>query len=412
MKKKKLANLVIKNIGELAICENDNLTIIKSAALAVQDGVILWHGKENLLEANVKTDEKTEIIDASGGVVTPGFIDCHTHLIFAGNRENEFVMRMEGKDYLEILSSGGGILSTVRATVKATEEELIQKAFVRLKNFLYFGVTTCEIKSGYGLETETELKILRVAKQLSKVQPVKIITTFLGAHAIPEKFKNNRGKYVEIIKKEMIPLVAEEKLAKFCDVYLEKSAFTYEETEEILETAISYGLRPKIHAGQFNDLGGAELGAKLGAVSIDHLDHVSDEGLEKMAENGVVGVTLPGASFFTRQKPAECDRWRKKGVKVAVSTDFNPGTSPTQNLPLMMTMSVIYGRLSLEDAFLGVTSRAASALNLPSLYGTLAKGAPADILIHRIDDWRKIITHYGVSHIDRVIIDGKVVLQT
>ncbi len=412
------ADLIIRNIGQLLPMEGgtdepspEDMRTLENSALAVRAGKVAWIGELSDLEGSVAVTNGKKTIDAGGCVVTPGFIDCHTHLVFASSREKEFQMRMEGKSYLEILKAGGGILSTVRATRAASEEELALDAMKRLNSLLRFGVTTCEIKSGYGLDTKTELKMLRVMAALKKSQPVHIVPTFLGAHAIPPEYRDNREKYIDLVIKEMIPAVAEKNLARFCDVYLEKGAYSCEETERILEAAKGKGLLPKLHAGQFNDLDGAGLGARLGAASIDHLEKVSDDGLAAMAEKGVTAVILPGASFFVREKTADAARMRKAGVKVAVSTDCNPGSSMTENLPLMLTMAVVNGGLGLKDAIEGATTSAAAALALPHPAGTLAVGAPADIVIHDVRDWRGIVYHFGMSHARTVIIGGNVVFN-
>ena len=412
------ADLIIRNIGQLLPMDGgtgdasqQDIRTIENSALAVGDGKVIRAGELSGLEGSVAVTDETKTIDAGGCVVTPGFIECHTHLVFASSREKEFQMRMEGKSYLEILEAGGGILSTVRATREASEEELVLSAMKRLNILLSFGVTTCEIKSGYGLDTETELKMLRVMAALQQSQPVRIVPTFLGAHALPPEYRDDREKYIDLVIKEMIPAVAEQNLARFCDVYLEKGAYSRKETERILLAAREKGLLPKLHAGQFNDLDGAGLGARLGAVSIDHLEKVSDEGLAAMAEQGVTAVILPGAAFFVREKTADAARMRKAGVKVAVSTDCNPGSSMTENLPLMLTMAVVNGGLGLKDAIEGATTSAAAALALPHPAGTLAVGAPADIVIHDVRDWRGIVYHFGMSHARTVIIGGNVVFN-
>lgn len=412
------ATLIIKNIGQLLTMqipadydEGQDLPIMKGAALAADAGKIVWTGKESEIAAHVRGKSESQVIDAGGRVVTPGLIESHTHLVFAGSREKEFQMRMEGKTYLEILRAGGGILSTVNATRKASEEELISSTLTRLDTLVKFGITTCEIKSGYGLSTESELKMLRVINKLRDLQPVRIVPTFLGAHAMPPEYKEKRESYIDSIIHEMIPSVVENSLAEFCDTYIEKSAFSYKEAEKILVAAKEKGMKLKLHAGQFNDLGGAELGARLGAVSIDHLEKVSDEDLNMMAEKNIVAVALPGAAFFVREKMAGLGRMRRAGVKVAVSTDLNPGSCMTENLPLMMTMAVVNGGLSIKDAMCAVTTSAAASLDLPHPYGTLAPGAPADVVIYNAVDWRKIIYHYAVSHVSTVLIDGKVVFD-
>ncbi|MFH1436370.1 MAG: imidazolonepropionase [Pseudomonadota bacterium] len=412
------ADLIIRNIGQLLPMDGgtgdasaQGMRTLENSALAVRDGKVAWIGRMSNLDGGVAVSDRTATIDAGGCVVTPGFIECHTHLVFASSREKEFQMRMEGKSYLEILEAGGGILSTVRATRKASEEELARDAMKRLSTLMRFGVTTCEIKSGYGLDTNTELKMLRVMAKLGASQPVRIVPTFLGAHAVPPEHRDKREKYIDLVIREMIPAVAEQNLARFCDVYLEKSAYSYGETERILLAAKEKGLVPRLHAGQFNDLDGARLGARLGAASIDHLEKVSDEGLAAMAEKGVTAVILPGAAFFVREKPSDAARMRRAGVRVAVSTDCNPGSSMTENLPLMLTMAVVSCGLGLKDAIEGATTSAAAALALPRPAGTLAVGAPADIVIHDVSDWRGIVYHFGTSHARTVIIGGHVVFN-
>ena len=400
-------DLVIRNIGQLLPMDGAGGFAVEEAALAVAGGKVAWAGEEALLPDRVTVGGDAVTVDAAGGVVTPGFVECHTHLVFAGSRAREFEMRMEGRPYLEILEAGGGILSTVRATRAASDGELERSALERIGRLLAFGVTTCEAKSGYGLSTEAELRILRVVRSLGGRTAVRLVPTFLGAHAVPPEHRENKERYVDLVVEEMIPAVAAEGLAAFCDVYIERGAFDYAETERILTAARAKGLGLKLHAGQFEDLGGAGLGARLGAASVDHLEKVSDAGLAAMARAGTVAVLLPGAAFCIRERMPDARRIKGAGVRVAVSTDLNPGTSMTENLPLMMTMAVVNGGMAMEDAMRAVTVHAAAALALGDGTGTLAPGAPADFVIHRARDWREIAYHFGAGSAESVYIGGR-----
>jgi imidazolonepropionase len=340
----------------------------------------------------------------------PGLIDSHTHLIFAGSRENEFEQRVQGLSYLEIAGRGGGILSTVEATRKASFAELFSLGKKRLNRLLSTGVTTIEAKSGYGLSLEDELKILRVMKALQKDHPVDIVPTFLGAHAIPKEFKDERSKYINLLVQEMIPEAAREGLAEFCDVFCEEKAFSIEESREILETGKRHGLKPKIHADQLSPGGGAELAAELGAYSADHLEYVSQKGMERMAEKGVTAVLLPGASFFLSMgiyPPAR--EMIERGVSVSLSTDLNPGSSMTESLPLMMTMGCLFYRMTPQEVVQATTIHAAKSMGRGEEIGSLDTGKKADVLVLDIPNYKYFPYHFGVDHVKTVIKEGKIV---
>ena len=345
-------------------------------------------------------------------VVMPGLIDSHTHLIFAGSRENEFEQRIQGHSYLEIAGRGGGILSTVDATRKASFDELFSLGKKRLDRLLSMGVTTVEAKSGYGLSFQDEMKILKVMKALQESHPLDIVPTFLGAHTVPEEFRNRRADYLHLITEEMIPRIAQEGLAEFCDVFCEEKAFTFEESKKILETGKQYGLKPKIHADQLSPGRGAELAAEMGAFSADHLEYISPTGIERMAEKGVVAVLLPGASFFLGIKKFPPARELiQKGISVSLATDLNPGSSMTESLPLMMTMGCTMFRMIPKEVIQATTIHAARSMGRENEIGSLEVGKIADVLLLDIPNYNYLPYHFGVNHTGYVIKRGKIVYQ-
>ena len=410
-------DLIIKNASELltlspAFKEESGLGIIRNGALAVKNGKIVWIGKTNELSKSLGLKRNRKEIDATGQVVIPGLIDSHTHIVFGGSRENEFEQRLQGLSYLEIAERGGGILSTVEATRKASFEELFLLGKKRLNRMLSGGVTTIEAKSGYGLSLKDELKILKVMRELDEDHPVEIVPTFLGAHTVPKEFKNNRQGYVNLLTEEMIPRIAERKLAEFCDVFCEEKAFDLEESRKILETGKRYGLKPKIHADQLSSGGGAELAAEVGAYSADHLEYVSPDGIERMAEKGVTAILLPGASFFLSMKKLPPAREMiEKGVTIALATDLNPGSSMTESLPLIMTMGCTMFRMLPREVIQATTIHAAKSVGRERNIGSLEIGKQADIAIFDIPNYRYLPYHFGVGHVEIVIKKGKVVYQ-
>jgi imidazolonepropionase len=340
----------------------------------------------------------------------PGLIDSHTHLVFAGSREIEFEQRIRGLSYLEIAERGGGIVSTVEATRKASFEELYLLGKKRLDRMLSKGVTTIEAKSGYGLSLVHELKILKVIQALNGAHAVDIVPTFLGAHTVPVEFKSDRARYVEQVVHEMIPGVASEGLAEFCDVFCEEKAFSLEESKAILQAGKRYGLKPKIHADQLSSGGGAELAAEVGAYSADHLDYVSSAGMERMAERGVTAVLLPGASFFLsmRQYPPAREMIQR-GLPVSLATDLNPGSSMTESLPLIMTMGCTLYKMLPGEVIQSTTIHAAKSMGKDGAVGSLDPGKQADLLLLDIPNYHYLPYHFGVDHTDAVIKRGKVV---
>ena len=373
---------VLRNIGYLASCrdegEQGDIHPIHSAAVAWENGIIQWVGREKELPQEY-SDAKS--YDARGMMVIPGLVDCHTHLAFGGWRPEEFAMRLRGRSYLEIGKSGGGIISTVEATRAAGSDELFEKTTSFLSEMLDMGITTVECKSGYGLSTEEEIKLLKVYHRLGDTQKVNVVPTFMGAHTVPPEYSSNREDYIELVVEEMIPAVAEERLAEFCDIFTEESAFSVEESRRILVAAQAAGLAPKVHADQLTSCGGAELAAEVEAASADHLEKISEAGIEQMAKAGVVGVTLPLASLYTQQEPLDCRKLVEGGVEVAVATDFNPGSAPTYELPLAMMLACNQGRLTPAQALKGATLYAAKAIHRDLRTGSVEKGKNADLAI-------------------------------
>lgn len=385
----------IRNIGLLATCKDfgaqGEFHSIRNAALVWNDkGEILWVGEESKLPSEYKN---SKFFDAMGKLVIPGLIDCHTHLGFSGWRSKEFEMRILGKSYLEIEQSGGGIVSTVKKTREASESEIKARAHEFLKSMSSLGVTTVECKSGYGLNSETELKILRVYKDLAKEQKLGIVSTFLGAHTIPSEFKNNRSAYIDLILNEMLPAVAKEKLASFCDIFVETSAFSIEEAKVIFEKAKTFGLRPKIHADQFSDSRGAVLAASVDAISADHLEYTGPQGIGAMKEKDVVAVMLPLATLYTNQKPAHARSFIEAGVKVAVATDFNPGSAPSFNLHFAMFLACTLNRMTPAEVLKGVTLYAAKAIGVDDKTGSLEVGKFADVAVIDAEDPNEWMYH-------------------
>lgn len=386
---------VLRNIGCLVTGRpgsSGKLEILAHAALLWKGDRIQWVGTGDSLP-DLPPGEPT--LDAQGGMVIPGLVDCHTHLAFAGWRADEFEARIRGSSYLEIARSGGGILRTVEATRRATRDELLERCLTHLRRMAESGVVAVEAKSGYGLDMESELKLLEVYRELNRRQPVRIIPTLLAAHVVPPEFENRRPDYVRMICSELIPEVAGRGLARFCDVFLEAGAFTAEDARQILVCGRRHGLRPKLHADQLSAGGGAELAAELGAVSADHLEHASDEGLQRLAEAGVVAVLLPLAELYLGQAPASARRLLERGLTVAVATDFNPGTAPTYSLMLALLLVCTLGRLTPAEALVGATRAAAQAVGEDENLGTIEAGKRADFVLLDAEGPAQWISHFG-----------------
>ena len=352
-----------------------------------------------------------EVIDAQGKIVMPGLVDCHTHLVHGGTREHELNMRLAGRSYMDIMNAGGGIHYTTTKTREASFDDLYNKTVQHLNEFLRHGVTTVEAKSGYGLDLENEIKQLYVVKKLQEEHVVDIVSTFMGAHAVPKEFKGNEDEFVKIIIEQMIPKVAELGLAEFNDVFCEKGVFTPEQSRLILEAGKAYGLTPKIHADEIEPYEGAELAAEVGAISAEHLLVASDEGIAAMAKAGTIAVLLPGTAFFLRAPYARGRLMVDSGVPVAISTDFNPGSSPTISLPFIQNLACMNMGMTMEEVLCATTINAAHAIKRADQVGTLEKGKQADVLILDVPNYKQLQYFYGMNHTDTVIKAGNVVVK-
>ena len=383
------------------------LGIIEKGAVAFASNRIVAVGETNkLLKATVAT-RRTKVIDAAGRVVTPGLVDCHSHPVFAGSRANEFEMRLLGKDYLDIAKTGGGIKATVKAVRRASPKKLFNNGQKVLDEMLSWGVTTIEGKSGYGLTLKDETKMLKVLNVLNKEHDIDIVPTFLGAHEIPEEYKNKPDEYVALICSEMIPAVAAGNLAEFCDVFCERGVFSPKQTRVILQTAQAFGLKLKIHADQFHSTGGAELAAEFGAVSADHLDCVGDEGIHLMKKAGVIPVVLPGSIFILgSKKKAPARKIIDYGLPVAIGTDLNPGSSPIHSLPITMSLACIEFRMTPAEALCAATLNAAYAIDRGDKIGCLSPGKMADVIIWDVQDYREIPYWFGKKLVHSVFKNG------
>ena len=413
------ADLILKNIGKLVTMqgsssfrvkeEMNKINIIENAYIAVKNGKILAIGVGD--EFGNLCGEDTKIHDAEGLLVTPGLIDSHTHLIHGGSRENEFSMKLNGVPYIEILNNGGGILSTVKETKEASEEALYKKAKKSLDRMLEFGVTTVEEKSGYGLELNTEIKQLEVARALDKNHPVDLVHTFLGAHAVPEEYKENHKAYIDILVDVMMPKIKDMGLAEFCDVFCEEGVFTIEESEYILQKAKEMGYKLKIHADEIESLGGAELAAKLGCVSADHLMAASDEGIKMMAENNVVANILPATSFNLNKNYADCRKMIDMGAIVSLSSDYNPGSCPSENLQLVMQLGCLHLKMTPNEVLTAVTINAAYAIDRADKIGSIEVGKNADFVVFDARNVEYLMYHFGINHTKKVYKNGNLVVD-
>ncbi|MBA3947766.1 MAG: imidazolonepropionase [Herpetosiphonaceae bacterium] len=390
--------------------ELDELGIIQDGAVAAQDGQIVAVGSTSEIEHAVEIGPATEIINAHGCVVLPGFVDPHTHLVFAGDRAEEFNRRLQGEPYLAILQAGGGILETVRATRAASEAELQHKAQIDLQAMLRHGTTTVEAKSGYGLAVEDELKLLRVVQQLQSTTPLEIVSTLLGAHTLPLEYRDRREAYVDLVIEQMIPRAAEAGLATFCDVFCEQGTFTLEETRRILRAGQAHGLQPKLHADQITANGGAQLAAEVRAISADHLDQSDDAGLRELAQVGVVGVLLPGATFFLGHGAPPTPLGRRlvdAGVAVAVASDYNPGTCPLLSMQLVIGLAAIREGLTTAQAISAATINAGHAVGRGSRIGSLEVGKQADMVVLAIPSHLHLPYRFGLNMVRDVIKRGR-----
>lgn len=404
-------DLLIKNIGVLATPKGKKslsgnnqkkISLLKDVSIGIKKGIIEYIGVSNYSKAK-------KIIDAKGLLVTPGLVDSHTHLIFGGWRENEIPLKLSGASYMEILSSGGGILSTVKHTREESQKSLYNKTYKLLNDIMRCGTTTLEAKSGYGLTLKDEIKQLEIANELNKKHKMDIVSTFMGAHAIADEYKNNRDEYINLICKKMIPKIASLKLAEFCDIFCENGVFTVSESEKILKTAKKYGFGLKIHADELETSGGALLSAKLKAKSAEHLIQTDYRGIEAMAKSGTIAVLLPSTSFYLDKPFAKARTIIEKNVPVAIASDFNPGSSPGFNLQLSMNIAYIKYKLTPEEILVATTLNGASAINRADITGTIEVGKQADILIWNAKNLNYIIYRFGNNLVKTVVKKGVVI---
>jgi len=413
------SDLLIHNLAEVATPEGSSplrgadqrrVRRIPRAEVVCFDGRIAFVGSPEERRRQFGELPEAERLDGRGGTLVPGFVDPHTHLPWAGSREDEFAARLAGKTYQEIAAAGGGILSTVAATRRASEEDLATNVLRRMDRMLAAGTTTAEAKSGYGLSRGDELKQLRAIQRASEIHPVDLVPTLLAAHEIPPEHRHDRGRYLDLICDEIVPATAEAGLARFCDVFCEEGVFSAEESRRVLAAGVRHGLAPRLHADEFVDSGGAALAAELGALSADHLMAVSSAGIEALARSEVTAVLLPGTSFFLmKHRYAPARRLVEAGVPVALATDCNPGSSYTESMPMMVVLAVFELGLTIEESLTAATLNAACCLGLGQEIGTIEAGKQADLVLLDAPNLLHLAYHYGVNPVAAVVKAGRVV---
>ena len=404
---------ILRNLRGVITARKDlefgKLDIQSQKSMVIQDSEI-----QDIMPENEALQKYPQAVPIDGRQLwaLPGYVDPHTHPVFYKTREEEFELRIRGKSYEEIAAAGGGIRNSVRALRKASFDELAELTYYRIREFLDYGTTTIEAKSGYGLSLEDELKSLRVLKKVAGLLPLTIVPTFLGAHEVPDEYQNNRQAYIDLLINEMIPAVAEEKLAVFCDIFTEKNVFSIAESEKILLAAKDYGQKLKLHADELNPLGGAELAARVKAISADHLLMVSDKGISEMKKAGVVPVLLPGTAFFLgKPSYAPARKMIEAGLPVALATDYNPGSSFTQNMNLILSIACTQMKMTPSETIAAATLNSARAIDVDQHAGSLEKGKKADIMLLDIPNYQYIPYHYGMNHVKMVFRHGELVHQ-
>jgi len=409
--------VIIKNIAELVQVEETiqekvsgtdmkNLSTIKNAFLCMEDGLISDFGSMDNW-SGIDDWNNTEVVDAEGGMVFPSWVDSHSHLVFGGTREGEFVDRINGLTYEEIANRGGGILNSAQKLAETTEDELYESASTRLVELIKMGTGALEIKSGYGLSTNSELKMLRVIKRLKETFPITIKATFLGAHALPLAYKNDKEGYLKLIEEEMIPLVAKEKLAEYVDIFCEKGYFSVEDMERVVNAGKKHGLIPKVHVNQFNIIGGVPSAVKLGALSVDHLEVVNQEDIDALKGSITMPTLLPSCSFFLKIPYGPARNMIDQGLPICLATDYNPGSTPSGNMNFVVSLACIHMNMNPEEAINAATINGAYAMGISKTEGSIAKGKKGNIFItKKIPSYSFIPYNFGHNCIERVFING------
>jgi imidazolonepropionase len=407
--------LLIENANQIVTCRTNGrkfssgkfqseIGLIENASIYAENGIIKWIGKK--LPSKIKKSS-LEKIDARSKIIFPGFVDSHTHLVFAGDRANEFAMRMAGKTYEEIAQAGGGIVNTVSAVRKTSKAKLKELAKQRVWNSISFGVTTIEAKSGYGLDTNNEIKMLEVINELDKEMPIDVYSTFLGAHAFPKDV--SRKDYIDVILYEMIPQIAKRNLASFIDVFCEKNYFTPQETSKIFKQGIKFGLIPKLHTNQFHSVGGIETAVKNKAISVDHLEVMTDKEINLLKNKNIIACVLPGVSYFLNIPYAPARKFINNNIPVALATDFNPGSCMTENIQLIMSLAAQNMKMSVNEIINAVTINAAASLGISHTVGSIEIGKQADLLIFDMPSYEHLIYHFGINQLESVIKRGEMI---
>lgn len=405
-----IGKLAVIHCGQLITMTGSGLGTVEHGIMLVEDGLITNTGKQQELERLI--DGSYLVVDAGGRLVMPGFIDAHTHPVFAGNRADEFEMRVSGASYQEIAVAGGGILSTVRKTRAASEGRLIEAARRHEQWFLRNGTTMIEAKSGYGLSVEAEVKILKVIRELNELGPLRYVPTFLGAHEIPKEYRGHPGQYVDVVIQEMLPEIAGENLAEYCDVFCEPGVFNISEAHRILCAAREQGLGLRIHADQLSRSGGAELAAEMHAATADHLEYTDSAGIAALKKAGVQPVLLPGSVYaLGSHRYPDARAMLDAGLDVVLATDFNPGTSPTTSMPMILSLACTHMRMTPTEAIRAATISAARSLGWSEELGSLEPGKRADFVIHDLSDYRELPYYFGIEPANQVFIEGRLVFQ-